>query len=335
MGTVSVIIANFNGKKHLEKCLASLKKQTYSNCEIIVVDNGSTDDSISFIKDNYPDVVVIENKKNLGFAEANNIGYKSAKGDYLLFINNDTEGENCFIEELIKTLKSDKKIGVSFSKLLLMDEPQKYDTFGSYFTKTGFIYHVGYLEEDKGQYDHVKKVFSPKGVSFMVKREVVAKTGLFDSDFFCYFEETDFFWRVWLAGYEILFSPKSVVYHKGSGTSLKLNSDLIDYHSFKNRICALLKNLALGSIILILPIHILLCLLISMMFLILGKLSNAKAIIKAIGWNITNLSLTLEKRKKVQKNIRKIADRELFKVNLKKIPFNYIWNFLKAYLKRW
>ena len=138
-----------------------------------------------------------------------------------------------------------------------------------------------------------------------------------------------------MSGYKITFSPKSVVYHKGSGTSLKLNSDLIDYHSFKNRICTLLKNLSLGNLILILPIHLLLCLLISATFFILGKPSNAKAIIRAIGWNIANFGATLEKRKKVQKDIRKITDRELFKDNLKRIPFNYMWSFLKAYLKRW
>ncbi len=335
MDTVSVIIANFNGKKYLEKCLSSLGKQIYTAREIIVVDNGSTDNSVSFIRNNYPDVILIENKNNLGFAEANNIGYKVSKGDYILFINNDTEGGNNFVAELIKTLISDEKIGVSFSKLLLMDDPKKYDTFGSYFTRTGFIYHAGYLQEDKGQYDNVKQVFSPKGVSFMVKREVIKKTELFDSDFFCYFEETDFFWRVWLSGHKIAFSPKSVVYHKGSGTSLKLNSDLIDYHSFKNRICTLLKNLSLGNLILILPIHLLLCLLISATFFILGKPSNAKAIIRAIGWNIANFGATLKKRKKVQKDIRKITDRELFKDNLKRIPFNYMWSFLKAYLKRW
>ncbi len=332
---ISIIIINFNGKEFLKKCLDSIEGQKLDNYEIIVVDNNSTDDSIGFIEDNYSSVRLIKNKENLGFAEANNIGYKASKGDYILFINNDTEGGNNFVAELIKTLRSDEKIGVSFSKLLLMDDPKKYDTFGSYFTRTGFIYHVGYLQEDKGQYDNVKQVFSPKGVSFAVKREVIEKTGLFDSNFFCYFEETDFFWRVWLSGHKIAFSPKSVVYHKGSGTSLKLDSSFIDYHSFKNRICTLLKNLSLGNAVLIVPLHILLCLLISVMFLVLAKPCNARAIMKSIGWNIANFGAILEKRKKVQKDIRKIADRELFKDNLKRIPFNYIWSFLKAYLKRW
>jgi len=333
---ISIIIPNYNGKKHLEICLSALIKQKFKDIEIIVIDNGSSDGSVDFIKNNFPEVKVILSKENLGFAQANNLGAKEAKGEYLLFLNNDTKlKEDCLVF-LFNRIKADVSQGVVFSKVLFMDEPDRLDAVGSYLTKTGFLLHVGWWEKDKGQHDYVDKIFSPKGVCFLMRKSLFNKIGGFDKDYFAYFEESDLFWRVWLSGYTIHFVPESICYHKVGGTCTKLPSVVIDYNSFKNRICTLIKNLNRINLTFILPIHLLICLSISFVYLIKMRPQNAIAIYRAIFWNVRNLPETLKKRNFTQKVLRKITDRQLFiQTKVKKKTFKETMDFIKVYLKRW
>jgi len=333
---ISIIIPNYNGAHFLKDCLDSIKKQSYEDFEVIVVDNASEDGSLDILKNDYPEVKVVLNKSNLGFVGANNEGYKQVQGEYILFLNNDTKlDKDCFKHLLEKALSNKKDIGVVFAKILRMDQPEMYDAVGSCLTTFGFLYHLGFREIDKGQYDNLEYVFSPKGVCFLVSKKIIDEVGLFDSDYFAYFEESDFFWRVWLDGYKIAFMPKAVVYHKVGGTSTQLSSPFIDYHSFKNRIASLIKNLSCFSALYIVPLHIFSCLVISLLYVFMMRFKNSKAVLGAIGWNIRHLPQTLKKRKNVQGNIRKMSDRELFKDIKKDMPIKKLIKFVGIYLKRW
>lgn len=326
---ISIIIVNYSGKKFLKDCFNSLKNINYNNFEVIMVDNGSTDDSVKYVKSSFPWVRVIQNEKNLGFAQGNNIGIKASRGEYILFLNNDTIVEPDFLIELVKIIESNPSIGVCQSKLLLMDDKNMLDSVGSFLTQWGFISFEGVYERDNGQYDKYREVFSVKGVSMIVRRKVLEEVGIFDSDFFAYFEESDLCWRAWLGGYKVAFVPWSIVYHKFGGTSTDLGLPFVYYHSYKNRICSLIKNLNMKNLINFLPIHIILCIGISFYY-IFRKLQMRKglAILKAIMWTIINFNKTLEKRKFIQEKVRKFPDTYIMSKVLKKRNIKYFFDYL-------
>ena len=333
---ISILIPNYNGAHFLRDCLDSIKEQSCKDFEIIVIDNASKDDSIPLLKKEYPEVKVILCESNLGFAGANNRGYKEAKGEYILFLNNDTRLDKDCFKLLIKKAETNKQeVGVVFAKILLMDYPEVYDAVGSYLTSFGFLYHLGFREADRGQYDNLEYIFSPKGVCFLVARKVIDEVGLFDDDYFAYFEESDFFWRVWLNNYKIAFAFKALVYHKVGGTCTRLSSPFIDYHSFKNRIASLIKNLGGISLFYIVPLHIFCCLIISLLYAFMFKFKNSRAVLTAIGWNIKHLPNTLKKRKHVQRDIRKISEKKLFRDIKKNMPIKKLIKFVGIYLRRW
>lgn len=324
---VSVIIVNWNGKHFLKECLTSLYNQNYKNIEVIFVDNNSKDGSVEYVRESFPKTKIIINKENLGFAEGNNVGYKHATGDYILFLNNDTKVTKNFILELVKVLKGDKKIGGAQSKILLMDDPTKLDSVGAFLTNTGFLYHYGIAKKDSPKYNEQIDIYSAKGACMIFKREVLEKIKvdgeILDSRYFAYFEETDMCHRIWLSGYRIVFAPKSVIYHKMGGTSAKLNNAFVQYHSFKNRINSYTKNLGAVELLKILPIHILLCEFFSLFSLLRLRFQLFLLIQKAILWNIKEFIQTFSKRKYIQTKIRKRTDNSFFSIITSKVKINY------------
>jgi GT2 family glycosyltransferase len=317
-GLISIIIVNWNGMGWLKKCLPSLSKQTYNNFELILVDNASIDDSVSWTKRHYPKTKIIVNEKNLGFSHANNIGYKNATGDYVLFLNNDTITTSTFLTEAVKVLECDQKIGGVQSKLLLMDDHTTLDSVGAFLTPTGFLYHYGFRQKDHPKYDKEIDLYTAKGACMMFKKEVLKKVEvdgwIFDPDYFAYFEETDMCHRVWLAGYRIVYAYKSVIYHKMGATSSSMDNAFVQYHSFKNRISSYCKNLGLYRLILILPVHLIFCLGMIFALLLTRRYKTSWSIVRAMGWNIRNLPNTLRKRMYVQKTIRKVKDNEFWHI---------------------
>ena len=300
---VSVIIVNWNGGKVFEKCLKFLKKIDYPNCELIIVDNGSKDGTDRFAQ--------IKNRKNLGFAPANNQGLKVAKGKYILLLNNDTKVSKDLLSVLVSKMESDPSVGVIQPKILMMDKKGYLDNAGSFLTRIGFLEHWGFGEKDSIEFSKEKEVFSAKGACILIRRDVVQKVGLFDNDFVSYFEESDFCWRVWLVGLRVIYYPQTYIYHKVGFTIQRLDVGQINYHYFKNRITSLIKNLETYNLFIILPVHIAVSVGIAIIFLIKGKLKSASIIIKAIKWNIKNIKVILQKRRDTQM-LRKISDKELF-----------------------
>src|SRR3990167_8837422 len=329
---VSIIIVNWNGKNYLQKCLSSLNKITYYPTEIIVVDQNSSDGSQRLVKRKYPKIKLIENKENTGYVGGNNLGVSEAKGKYILILNNDIELEKNFLEPLVRAFEKESKLGVAQPKAVNLREKGKLDGGGSFFTMTGFLYHKGYMDKaSKPEYNKRYPVYSVKGAYMMTRSELWNKLGGLDPDFFIYFEESDYCGRVWLSGHTVEYIPESVVYHWGGGDTTEdweRRFALVQYRSFKNRICSYFKNLSFKKLLILLPVHIGICLGVSLFYLLKGQYKFSLAILRALSWNLINLNKTLKKRDYIQSRLRKIDDNDFFKEVEKNIGLSYYFRLV-------
>lgn len=336
-GLVSIIIVNWNGIGWLADCFGSLYTQDYRDFEIVFVDNASSDGSVDWVRKHYPKTKIVVNEKNLGFADANNVGYKVSKGEYVLFLNNDTRVTKTFLTELIAVLGKDKSIGGAQSKLLLMDDPTRLDTVGAFLTNTGFLYHYGLRAKDGSEYDRQIEIYTAKGACMLFKRVVLEATlldgNIFEPEYFAYFEETDLCHRVWLAGYRIVYAYKSVIYHKMGATSSRMKMLNVQYHSFKNRIHSYLKNLGTYRLMTLLPLHILACEAFAAFMMLTFQFDMAFMVQRAIWWNLKRLKSVISRRIYVQKVMRKVADREIWPYILRNQPYTYYLALLRVTLK--
>lgn len=246
---VSIIILNWNGKEDTIECLESLKYLTYSNYEIVLVDNGSTDGSVECFKKRYPEIEIIENGENLGFAEGNNVGIWRAidKGaDYILPLNNDTVVDSHFLEELIEVAKSDSRIGIIGPKIYYYDS-QKINSAGGIMNwSTGLGKNIGIGDIDNGQFDDCVDVECLIGAAILIKTELIREIGGFNKEFFLLLEDTELCIRAKNAGYRNMFCPKSKVYHK-EGISGERGPTAL-YYMYRNRILLVKKHFPYGSI---------------------------------------------------------------------------------------
>lgn len=330
---VSIVVTNFNGGQMLVDCVESIKKLDYPNFEIILVDDKSSDNSLKNaigIKGEL-ELKVVKNKKNLGFVGANNEGIKYATGKYILFLNNDTLVSKDLLNILVSEMEKDSSIGAIQPKIKMMDDHNLLDNAGSFLTKTGFLIHWGFGKKDSEEFNKKRIIFSAKGACLMTRSEIVEKIGLFDDDFVSYMEESDFCYRVWLAGYKVLYLPTTFIYHKiGFSYTKKLNTIAVNYNSFKNRILMLFKNLETKNLILILLPHILILLALSLYYLFRLQFSKSGMIIRSIVWNIKNLDKSMKKREFVQK-MRVVNDSKLFKYIMQNFNLSEMFNhFMKV-----
>lgn len=231
---IFLIILNWNGKEVLKECLESIEKIDYPNYEVIVVDNGSIDGSQKAIKEDFPYVHLIENEKNEGVAEGQNIGIRYAleKGtDYVFILNNDVTLDKNILKELLKVAESDDKIGIAGPKIYYSEEPNKIWQVGRFVNwKKGTCRIEGY-EIDIGQYDEIKEV-DFLGV-ILIKKEVIEKAGLYNPAYFAYWEDTDFCVRAHKAGFKVVYVPEAKIWHKVSYTTGKI-SGFFEYYSTRN-----------------------------------------------------------------------------------------------------
>lgn len=329
---VSIIMVSWNGAERLKKCLPSLKKQKYPSMELIFVDNGSKDNSLEILHEYFPNAIVVKNETNLGYAYPNNQGLERASGEYIYLLNNDTQVDPDFVINMVEEFEDNKDIDIAQSKILLSDKPDQLDSAGAYLTKSGFLVYEGF-EGKADEYQENREIFFAKGAACMFRKEVSDKVGLFDGRYFAYWEEADFCWRAHLAGYKTWFIPSSIVYHDLGQTNKKLNSDFIDFHSFKNRLASLIKNLNSNDLYIVF-IHVVLMKLVALTFLLRLKPKNAWAVFKAIWWNLLNLGETLKKRKQVQ-NWRKLSDQEIFEKFGKSFSFSYFFWLFWTYVFKW
>ena len=238
---IFIIVLNWNQKNNTLECLDSLQKITYRNYKIIAVDNGSTDGSQETIKNSYPEVIVAENKENLGYAEGNNVGIKYALkhgADYVFILNNDTIADTEALYFLIDEAEKNRNIGIVGPKIYYYEESSRIQSTGGALNGNFNPLHRGFKETDKGQFEDVKEVDFVSGSAMLIKREVFEKIGFFDPDFFMYWEETDFCYRARKQGFRVIVVPQAKIWHKG-GTGVM---PLITYYMVRNKLLFLKKN---------------------------------------------------------------------------------------------
>ena len=319
----SVIILNYNGEKYISQCVKSVLKSDYDNFELIIVDNNSSDNSIKIIEREYSDsrIKIIKSDKNLGFAGGNNLGVEYAKGKYFVFLNIDTVIDPPGLSELVGVMESDDTIGAAQPKLLSLDDKTIFDSAGDYLDFFGGSFKRGgdWHEKDKGQYDSVHEIFSARGAAMITRKEIVEKIGLFDSDYFLYFEDIDFCWRLRLFGLRIVFVPTSIVYHKGSGISSE-NPGVKSIHMSKNRLMTMIKNYNTINMLNYVILHHIFIFFTGVFLLdVLIRRNNdvTKKRIKAHLWIFCNIRELRAKRKHIQHNVRKVPDSEIMRNMIK------------------
>lgn len=215
---VSVIIVNYNGLRFLEKCLTAVAGQTYPAFEVLLVDNGSSDGSVGFVRERFPAVRVLEAGKNLGFAAGNNLGIREAKGELIATLNNDTEATPGWLAALARPMIADPSVGMCASKMLLMARPGLIDSTGIEVSRSGACWDRGMLQP-ADRYGSPGEVFGPCAGAALYRRKMLDEVGLFDEDFFTFMEDADLAFRGNLAGWKCAYAPEAVVYHYHGGTA--------------------------------------------------------------------------------------------------------------------
>ncbi len=314
---ISVVIVTYNGKKYIKDCLKSLKKQTLPPFEIIVVDNNSSDNTSSFIKNNFDDVKVIENKKNVGFAKANNQGIELAlkkDPDYIFLLNQDTVCDVNCLEELAYNAKENKDLVISQSLLMCHPKKEYIQTAGNKLHFLGFGYSSNYkIKKDEVNFKGTPSITYASGAAMFLKASFIKKYGSLDEKIFMYHEDTDISLRARMLGKDVRLVPKSIVYHKYT----EKISNFRWYWSERNRLFMLLRFFKIPTLILLLPAFLFMELGI-LLYSIFGGWFFQK--IKTYLSFIFHLPHVLKQRKKIQ-NIRKISDKELSQFLTSKFNF--------------
>ena len=284
---VSVVILNWNGRGYLEKFLPTVLASTYANKEIILADNGSTDDSVAFTRLAFPSVRIIELKKNLGFAGGYNEALKLVQSDCYVLLNSDVEVESGWIEPIAKLMEEVERIGACQPKILTFSDRSVFEYAGA---GGGWIDFLGYpfargrifdvCEQDVLQYEDVSRVFWSSGAAMFIRGDLFHEVGGLDTYFFAHQEEIDLCWRVQLAGYDVVVCPQSVVYHVGGGTLPKGNKRKV-FLNFRNNLIMLAKNLPIGQSLWKIPFRLLLDAVSAWKSLFAGQAIYFRAIFKA------------------------------------------------------
>ena len=214
----SVIIPNWNGLRFLPTCLNALRHQTFSDFETIVVDNGSSDGSREFIAREFPEVRVIALESNRGFAPAVNTGVRAARGDVVVLLNNDTEADSNWLAEIARALEANPRAGMIVCKLRLFDKRDHLHSAGDFYRVDGIPGNRGVWEPDHGQYDDARGIFGGCGGAVAYRKTMLDEIGAFDEALGSYCEDVDLNWRARLAGYQVVYAPKAIVYHMVSAT---------------------------------------------------------------------------------------------------------------------
>ncbi|WP_346873624.1 glycosyltransferase family 2 protein [Clostridium sp. UBA5988] len=243
---VYIVLLNYKGYEDTMDCINSLKKLTYKNYQVIIVDNASPDDSYNRLKKDIGDTyILLQSGENGGFAKGNNVGIKYALdhgGDYILLLNNDTLVEENLIEELLKPFKEKGNIGISTGKIYY---EEKRDTLwfagGEFNTKRFYGMHIGEGERDDNKYNEPKEITFSTGCLMMIKKEVFTKVGFLPEEYFMYYEDVDFSLMVQKCGYKIYYNPKAVIYHKVSASTGGEESPFAIEWNTRNRIFIMKK----------------------------------------------------------------------------------------------
>jgi len=313
---VSVIIPHWNGIDVISECLESLFQTQYDPFEVIVVDNASTDGSSDWVSLNFPQVNLIKNDQNYGYAGGCNRGAKIAKGDYLVFLNNDTIQDSNWLSPLADYLNLNPKVAAVQPKVLNFFGRTKFDYAGGaggWIDVLGFPFARGRvfqeLEKDEGQYNTMRPIFWGSGTALMVRKTDFESAGRFDEIFFAHQEEIDLCWKFRLMNKETWAIPISVVYHKNAVT-LPMFSRQKQYLNHRNSFLMVLTNYSLPITLYITPIRFALEWVALLYALVRLDINHVLGIFQSFGWIITHPHI-IWKRRRHTKRIRKVKDKDV------------------------
>lgn len=311
---VSVIIVNYNGGHLLQSCLDSVYSQSCKDIEVILVDNGSKDNSVEYVKDLFADVKIISLPENMGFAGGNIEGLKQGRGDYIMLLNNDVEVEKDCIANLLSAIEGDSSVGICASKMIAFGTNVIDSAGDGYATSLrGFKRSEG--EEDFA-YARQEYVFGACAGAALYRRKMLDEVGFFDEDFFLIHEDTDLNFRAQLAGWKVLYVPSAIVYHKVR-SSIGHMSDSAVYFSLRNSEFVRIKNIPLALFLRCLPLYAVGTILDFLYFSVKHRkpLLYLKAKIDAVKM----MKMMLGKRRKIMK-MKKVDNKYLYRI------MTSVWN---------
>lgn len=250
---VAVIVPNWNGAGLLKGCLASLRRQTFRDFEMLVVDGGSEDGSAELVRASFPEVRLLELGENRGFAAAANAGIRASRAELVALLNNDTEQDPGWLGALVRAADAHPEAGMFASKLVDFRDRRYLDGAGDAIRLSGLPYRLGHGERDRGQFDRPAYVFGACAAAALYRRRMLEEIGLFDEDFGSYCEDADLSFRAQLAGHRCLYVPGAVVYHLGSASTGGKRSPTATRLGTRNSLLLLAKNLPLPVVPHLLP----------------------------------------------------------------------------------
>ena len=287
MSKTKVVILNWNGRAHLERYLPSVVRHTMPQYGVVVADNGSTDSSLEYVAETFPEVEIVRLDRNYGFAEGYNRALREVEAEYYVLLNSDVEVTEGWCEKLVEALDADPQMAAVAPKLLADTDRERFEYAGA---SGGFIDILGYpfcrgrilstTELDEGQYDDPREVFWTSGAAFACRAEVFKSEGGFDGEFFAHMEEIDLCWRMQSSGYSIGIEPRAKVYHLGGGTlsALSPRKTMLNH---RNNLAMLYKNLPLGHLLWVLPARLVLDGVAAASYLVKGQWACVKAVWQA------------------------------------------------------
>lgn len=311
--SVAVVVLNWNGKNLLQSFLPDLVLYS-KDAKVYLIDNASEDDSISYVGEKFPEIKIIQNNENLGYAGGYNTGLKEIDEDILCLINNDIRVSKDWLIPIVEFFEKNPNTAIAQPHILDEKDPSKFEyagAAGGYVDRLGYPFCRGrifdYLEKDHGQYDKNKSVFWASGACFFIRNKTFKSAKGFDEDFFMHQEEIDLCWRVFNQGKEIYSIGKSKVYHLGGG-SLPDSPKKV-FYNFRNSMYLILKNVPLSSLVFVFIARLFLDGIAGIHFLIKGEVKNCMSIIRAHFFVYLNIFKLLKKRSEI------ITDRPYFSIN--------------------
>ncbi|MCK9411021.1 MAG: glycosyltransferase family 2 protein [Prolixibacteraceae bacterium] len=323
---ICIVILNWNGCGFLKRFLPSVVGCSTGNVEIVVADNGSTDESRSFVEGNFPSVIYLQLDQNYGFAEGYNRALANLNSDFFVLLNSDVEVTPGWLDPMVGMMEKDADIGICQPKVLSLDRRNEFEYAGG---AGGFIDCYGYpfcrgrvldeVEKDHGQYDQAIQVSWATGACMMIKSELWQLCNGFDQDFWAHMEEIDLCWRAQHHGYKVYCSPASVVYHIGGGT-LNYNSPLKIHLNFRNNLYLLFKNLPGSQLATKLPMRMILDGVAAFVFIFKGEFRSFERVFTAHVKFYFSLPSLIKKRRNILSTSK---NRSIHLTTNKSVVWNY------------
>ncbi len=322
MTKAAVIILNWNGRSFLEQFLPAVVQHNPSWSEVIVADNASADDSVEWVKKNFPGVRIVRNAVNGGFAKGYNDALREVDAEYFVLLNSDVEVTPGWMEPVIALMDSDVSVAACQPKIRSWHDRDKFEyagAAGGFIDKWGFPFCRGRIfdsyETDSGQYDDSREVFWATGAALFVRATAWKEAGGLDEDFFAHMEEIDLCWRLRNRGWKVMYCGQSVVFHVGGGT-LSKQSPKKTFLNFRNNLVLLLKNHAPGWLLVKIFLRMVIDGIASVRFVLAGDFAHGWAVQHAHFSFYGRLGKTIRKRKQLKKEITRYATSCIYEKNI-------------------